>query len=134
MKRTLLTGLFFLATNLMKGLRTVTSMGVTKTKMAILYVKAIKVLRLLFISFLGVGACLVFLLVGIVLFHVSIILYAPWSDTVKMWLTLAFASLYVFGSLGLCMYVFSQDHWVKMFNAKDIVDGLAHLEAEEETP
>ena len=97
---------------------------VAHLKMAMLYLKTIKTCRFLFLSFLGIGVCLVFLLTSLVLFNVSLFMYAPYTDSAKMWLGFCFAAVYLSIAGVAFTYVFSQSKWVEIFNAGNILDKL----------
>lgn len=100
-------------------------MDTARLKMSLLYIRGINVLRLLFVSLLGVGLCLMFLLGGIILLYTTLILYAPWSDQVKFYVNLACAVLYMGLSLGTFFYVFAHAKWLEMLQANHIVDRLS---------
>ncbi len=104
-----------------------TSLRVGRAKAMMWYLQSIKTLRLLFISLLGIGVCLVFLTAGLALFHVGIFLYAPWTAEEKMYVTFICATLYVAGAFGTFMYIFNQRQWVIIFNAQPKIDALAAI-------
>lgn len=93
-----------------------------KLQSYIVYLKSIRTMRLLFISILGIGFCLLLLVSGIFLFHLSLLLYGPWSNNTKMIITLVSAAIYIGGSIGVFIYIFSQKKWMEIFNADDIVE------------
>src|SRR5580704_14055374 len=86
MKKTLWTLLLLWASSAVKGLQANQGghMELTRLKMSLMYVQSIKTFRMLFMCLLSVGVCLILLLTGIILFHVSLFLYAPWSMETKM--------------------------------------------------
>src|SRR5947208_2030630 len=115
MKKLLMTGLLFFVTKFIQG--TVSSVqDLTQSKLAILYVHSIKISRLFFISLVGAGACLIFLLIGLILVHQTILSYAPWEASVKVTITLICAVSYLLIAAGIFFYVFAEDKWMKMFN------------------
>jgi hypothetical protein len=130
MKKLLGTFLFVLASSALKGLRAnpAAHMELTKLKMSLLYVKSIKTFRLLFMSLLSMGVCLVFLLMGLILFHASVFLYAPWSMGTKMFVGLGFSLAYLLGTAFIFAQVFASDKWLKIFHAEAMIDHL-HKEA-----
>ena len=129
MKKILMTGLFFLVSNLLKRANPYREAAVdlTKLKVAMGYVQAIKVFRLLAVSLLGSGICLVFLFTGLVLFHCAILFYAPWDVTTKMWVTLFCGAAYILASIGIFTYVFAEDQWLKIFNADKVIGELTNI-------
>ena len=95
-----------------------------RLRMAFLYIRTIKTTRLLFISLLGMGLCLLLALCGFVLFHVGLFVYSPWSPQFKMSLAFFCAALY-FGLAALFFYkIFSQRQWLNMFHAQHIINQL----------
>ncbi len=127
MKKILMTGLLFLASNWFKRFSPYphATMELTKLKIAMGYLQTIRTLRLLSISFLGAGICLVLLLSGIILFHLAIFFYTPWSLEIKMAITLGCAGFYILSAAGVFIYIFSEDRWMKIFNADKMIDVLS---------
>ena len=111
------------ATNLFKGLTQdpACSHNADRLRMSLLYIKSIKTFRLLFISFLGVGACLVFLLAGLILLDVTLFMYAPLDAQTKMYIGLASTFTYFLIAGLLFHYIFLQETWMSMFNAKEMM-------------
>jgi hypothetical protein len=97
-----------------------------KLKLSLMYVKSIKTFRLLFLSLLSIGICLVLLLTGLVLFHVSLFLYAPWSPLTKMLVGLLCSVLYITVAVLFIYQIFDADNWMKIFHADGITDHLHH--------
>lgn len=127
MKKLLMTGLVFFISNLLK--KTTGSYGsaavdLTKLKVAMGYVQAIKVFRLLFLSLLGSGICLILFLTGLVLVHTTILLYAPWETSTKIGVTLVCGIGYILAAVGVFLYVFAEDQWLKIFNADKVIREL----------
>lgn len=119
-----MTSLFLLASNFIRGFTAPyrkASVDLTKLKISIWYLQSIKSLRLLFISIVGVGACLILFMSGLILFHLAIILYAPWGPQVKMGFTLVSAFIYILAAAGLFSYAFAEDKWLKIFNAESLM-------------
>lgn len=126
MNKMLMTGLCFLFTRFMQGAGSYQGFteDLTKLKMAKIYLHAIKISRLLFISLLGSGACLMLFLTGLVLIHYTILSYAPWDVSVKVTVTLIFASLYILIAVGAFFYFFAEDKWMKMFHTDAMIKEL----------
>jgi len=99
-------------------------MELTKLRMALLYLRFIKTSRLLFLSLLSMGMCLVFLLAGLILFHVSLFLYAPWSIPTKMFVGLGFSFFYLLVTLIVFSQIFASEKWLEIFHAHTIIDHL----------
>ncbi|MDO8580917.1 MAG: hypothetical protein Q7S13_05500 [Candidatus Omnitrophota bacterium] len=123
MKKILMASLFLFVSNVIRGFNPYrkASVDLTRLKISIWYLQSIKTLRLLFISLLGAGVCLVLLMSGLVLFHLAIVLYAPWDPQVKMGVTLLCAAIYILIAIGLFSYVFAEDKWLKIFNAHGLM-------------
>jgi hypothetical protein len=126
MRKTLWTLLLLWGSSALKGLQTSNSghMELTRLKMSLMYVRSIKTFRLLFISLLGIGVCLVFLFVGLILFHVSLFLYAPWSMETKMLLGLFCSVVYLMATFIMFSRIFASDKWLNIFHADTIMDHL----------
>lgn len=126
MNKTLMTGLCFLIPRLMQGFGSFqkSNEDVTKLKLAKIYLHAVKFSRLFLMGFLGVGVCLILLLVGLSLIHQTILLHAPWDASVKVAVTLICAFSYILIAAGVFAYVFAQDKWMKMFNVDAFVNDL----------
>ena len=121
--------LFFFVSNLIKGFNPYqkTSVDLTKLKISIWYLQSIKTLRLLFISLLGAGVCLILLMSSIIIFHLLIVLYAPWGTQVKVGVNLLCAVIYILIAVNLFSCIFSEDKWLKIFNAHALMKELADL-------
>ena len=93
----------------------------TRLRIKLLYLKTIKTCRLLFLNFLGVGACLVFLLSSIIIFNITLFLYAPYAAQAKMWLGFFLAAVYLSIAVWAFSYVFSEEKWLRMFHAHNML-------------
>ena len=101
------------------------SLDLAKLKMSLVYVKSINTFRLLFMSLLGIGVCLILLISGIILLHTILFLYMPWSIETKIYAGLSLIGVYFFTAFNMCSYIFSQEKWLKIFHADCIVENLA---------
>ncbi len=124
MKKLIGTFLLMLATSAIKGMQAPTHLELTRLKMSLMYLRFIKTFRLLFFSVLGMAASMIFLLAGLILFHVSLFVYAPWSMIVKLWVGLAFSVAYLTVTLVIFYQIFSSNHWSKIFHADNIIKYL----------
>ncbi len=126
MRKILWTSILLWFSSGLKGLQAYNGghMELTRLKIALMYVRSVKTFRLLFMSLLSIGVCLVFLLVGLVLFHVSLFLYAPWSMATKMLVGLFFSLAYLMATFVIFTQIFSSDKWLKIFNADAIMENL----------
>lgn len=97
-------------------------MDMAKVKAARSYVNAVKTVRLLFISLLGIGICLMLLVSGIILFHLAILQYAPWPAETKMWFTMGCAVVYLTAAAVFFGFIFADRKWMRIFHANDFVD------------
>lgn len=98
--------------------------NIDRMKMTLLYVKGIKTMRMLFLSFLGVGICVVFLMVGLILFNMTLFTYTLLDMQTKMYVGFGLSFVYLFIASAIFQYVFSQDNWLVMFNAKELMKDL----------
>jgi hypothetical protein len=96
--------------------------------MSFLYLKSIKTFRLLFVSLLGIGISLVFLLTSLVLFHVSLFLYTPLSPLIKMGIGFFFAAVYFGIAFLIFSKIFSESRWLEIFHVKDPSNDSSHSE------
>jgi len=124
MNKLIMTGLYFLVSKFFQGASSGTSEDLTKLKLATVYLHAVKISRLLCMSLLGAGACLVLFIVGIILIHSIILFYAPWDVSVKIAITLISAIFYIFTAVGIAVYFFAEDKWMKMFNTEAMIKEL----------
>lgn len=129
MKKFIMTALFFLTSRFLKG----GGMGVfaesplmklTPLKMSIAYLRSIQTFRLLFISLLGIGGCLIFIVAGLVVLNVTLLTLTPWSQETKLFVGLGCAFFYLLIGFGVLAYIFSEEKWMKMFHADDVVKYL----------
>ena len=139
MKKALWTLLLLWVSSAIKGLQANQGdhMALTRLKMSLMYMRMIKTFRLLFMSLLGLGLCLILLLVGLILFHVSLFLYAPWSMDTKMLVGISSSAIYLLASFFLFYKIFASEKWLEIFNAEGIVSHLnqeASLHKESEEP
>jgi hypothetical protein len=126
MRKTLWTILLLWASSAVKGLQANQGnhIELTRLKASLMYVRSIKTFRLLFMSLLSMGVCLVFLFVGLILFHVSLFLYAPWSVGTKMLVGLLCSVVYLLATFIMFAQIFASDKWLKIFHADAIMDHL----------
>jgi len=118
MKKALWSFLMLWASSAMKGLQSNPGghLELTRLKMALMYVRGIKTFRLLFMSLLGMGFCMVLLFTGLILFHATLFLYSPWSMETKMLVGFLCSAVYLLLTLTLFYKIFSQDKWLKIFH------------------
>jgi hypothetical protein len=126
MRKTLWTFLLLWASSAIKGLQVNQGghMELTRLKMFLMYVRAIKTFRLLFMSLLGMGLCMVLLSTGLILFHATLFLYSPWSMETKMLVGFLCSAVYLLLTLTLFYKIFAQDKWLKIFHAEGIMEHL----------
>ncbi len=126
MNRILLTSLAMWAVNFFKGLNldVSPSVKISRLKMAILYVQGIKTMRLLFMSLLALGACLVFLLVGLIIFNVTIFMYTSFDVQTKMYLGFSFTAVFLLIAAGFFALMFQEERWASMFHTKAMIKEL----------
>ncbi|MBF0511434.1 MAG: hypothetical protein HQL13_03800 [Candidatus Omnitrophica bacterium] len=123
MRKGLLPLLFFLLPRIVQKI-TQSPQGcqnVPRLRMKLFYLRFIKLCRLLFLSCLGIGISLVFLLSSIIIFNIALFLYAPLSMETKMWVGFFSAAVYLWIGIAAFVFVFSQKKWLYMFNAQNIL-------------
>ena len=122
MKNKLITVLFLILTNVVQKFTVVRSdyKDLTDLKLKLFYLKAIQTSRLLFISTLGVGVCLVFLFSGLILLHSTFFFYTSYSLEAKMWVGFIFATIYLLIAAVAFLYFFNMDKWLDIFHAQNI--------------
>ena len=120
MNKTIWAFLLLLVSSAFKGFKTNqgNNMDLARLKVSLMYVRSVKTFRLLFMSLLSMGVCLIFLLVGLVLFHVSLFLYTPWSTGTKMLVGLSCSLVYLLAALAMFSQIFASDKWLKIFHAR----------------
>jgi len=96
-----------------------------RLRMKLFYLRIIKICRLLSLSFLGMGVCLVFLLSSIIIFNITLFFYAPYSVETKMWIGFLSAAFYLLMATAAFVFVFKQKQWLYMFNAQNILKNEA---------
>ena len=89
----------------------------TRLRIKLLYLKIVKICRLLFLNFLGVGVCLVFLLSSIIICTVTLLLYTPYAMQAKMWLGFFLAAVHLSIAVWAFSSIFSEEKWLRMFHA-----------------
>jgi len=99
-------------------------MELTGLKVSLMYVRSIKTFRLLFMSLFSMGMCLIFLLIGLIVLHISLFLYTPWSMGTKMLIGLSCASVYLIATVVMISQTFASDKWLKIFNAEGLINQL----------
>ena len=83
---------------------------------SLLYAKTVEASRLLLLIFLGMSVCVILFLTGIILMHVCLFLYAPWSGLTKMLVGFLCAAVYVLAAALIAWRLFAQDRWENMFH------------------
>jgi hypothetical protein len=126
MKKALWTLFLLWASSAVKGLQASQGghMELTRLKISLIYVRSIKTFRMLFMSLLGMGVCLVFLFLGLILLHVSLFLYAPWGMEIKMLVGLLCSAVYLLAASAIFSSIFASDKWLNIFHADAIMDHL----------
>lgn len=124
MKNKIMTLVLFLLTNVAQ--RFAVHQGdykeIAQLKLSLLYLKIIKTSRLLFITSLGIGVSLIFLLTSLVLFHATFFIYAPCSMETKMWVGFISAAVYLCIAAFVFTWVFAEEKWLKIFNAQKMLN------------
>lgn len=135
MKKTLWAFLLFAVSSAIKGLQANQGgpMELTRLKMSLVYVRSIKTVRLLFMVLLGMGVCLVLLFVSLVLFHITLFLYAPWSVGTKMLVGLLCSAVYLSATFVMFSQIFASGKWLSIFHADAIMEHLHKKEVPKDT-
>jgi len=130
MNNIIMTALFHFASKFIKGVNPMEEpkVDVIKLKTAVGYLMAIKIFRLLYMSFWGSSLSLVFLLTGLVLIHYALLVYAPWDVGVKITFTIISGGFYILIAASMFSYTFAEERWLKIFNASKVVSELTEIE------
>ena len=110
------------------------SMEIARLKMSLIYVKSVDTFRWLFISLLGIGACLIFLMSSLIVLHTTLFLYIPWSIEAKMYVSFSLAGIYFLIAVIISSYIFSHAQWMKIFNADKIISNLTKPSGSQDAP
>jgi hypothetical protein len=123
MKKSLLSVFFALFPRVMQKLvfRQQEYKNLTQLRMKLFYLRIIKTCRWFFLSFLGIGVCLVFLLSSIIILNLTLFLYVPCSMGIKMWLGFLSAAFYLLIAIGAFIFVFTEEKWLRMFDAQNML-------------
>ena len=108
--------------------------NVAQLRIRLLYLRTIKTCRLLFLNFLGVGMCLVFLLSSILIFNAAFFFYAPYDPQTKMWVGFCLAAVYFLMAAGVFYSMFTEEKWLRMFHAHGIFEDMGTPSAENTEP
>ena len=133
MKKNVIPFMLLLLSGAMKGFGPYrkASWELAHLKMSLFYMKGIKTSRLLFLTFLAIGGCLIALFSALVLFHVTLFVYTPWSTETKIFLGFFSAAVYLSIAITGLYYAFSQEKWLRMFHAEELLNGLAEKSSAE---
>ncbi len=126
MNNIIMTTIFHFFSKFIKGVSPTEEpkIDVNKLRLAKGYLMGIKIFRLLYMSFWGSSLSLVFLLTGLVLIHLTILIYVPWDAGVKTAFTLISGGLYISIAAFMFSYTFAEERWLKIFNAAKVVSEL----------
>jgi len=92
--------------------------------MSLMYVRSIKALRFLFLGMLCMAMCLLFLMTGLIVLHVSLFVYTPWTMATKMLVGLLCSLIYFLAAFGIFYQIFSSERWLKIFHAERLTEDL----------
>jgi hypothetical protein len=109
-----------LASKLLSGAQTSHYRDLVRMRFSLFYLKLIKTTRLLCLSFLGIGVCLIFLLMGMISLEIVIFVYCPGSVESKLNIGLLLALICFLISLSAFSFAFSESKWIDMFHVDKI--------------
>ena len=92
-----------------------------KIKGSTAYIKLIRSLREIMLSLIGMSACLVFAACSLVIFHVMVLLYAPLSLIVRIWITSIALCIYLSVALIYFSWLYSERQWFRKFKGDEIL-------------
>lgn len=107
-------------------------MEANRQKVFVLYLKAVRSFRMVFLSAAAVAVAVVLLISSLVLAHVVIFAYSPWTPMTKMVVGLSAAFVYLLIAGGIFYVVFSEKRWLKIFNAHRLEGHLSQKHHDEE--
>lgn len=112
--------LFCMVTDLVRKYQQ-TSLSFAKIKAAFYYVKAIKVMRSVYISIFLVILSFIVMINGFMFLHVSFLYYFPLSKEVKTLIVFSLGILYFVIPIGALFYFTSQKVWMRLSKADKFV-------------
>ncbi len=111
-----------------------TYMDLIRLRTSFLYLKGVESCRLLCISLLCMGVCLMLFILSLILFHVVLFLYTPWSNETKMFVGLLFATIYFLIAVAAFFFISSKKEWAKIFHVDSVMDHLVRKASLKEEP
>lgn len=127
MIKTLITILGTLLSGITKGVNQdgqESTLELAKLKISLVYLKSIKTFRVLFMSLFAIGTCIVLMTIGIILFHIILLVYFPWSIQTKVVVSLGFVVAYFIAVIFICAQLFLESKWLRIFHAEALAQSL----------
>ncbi len=120
-RQTIFNYLLCMATDLVRKYHQ-TSLGFAKIKAVFYYVKAIKVVRSVYIGIFLFILSFIVMINGFMFLHVSFLYYFPLSKEVKTLIIFSLGIFYFVIPIGALLYFTSQRVWMKLSKANKLVD------------
>lgn len=114
----------------MMGRARTSTLDLARLKVSLTYLKSIETARFLFISFMGMGACLVMFFVGLIMLNTVFFMYTSMSHEMKFLVGIGLAFGYIGASVMVFLSISSQAKWMEIFHAQNII---SHLTEENES-
>ena len=97
------------------------TMQLAKIRGSMVYLKVIKAFREMTFNMIAMAACLMLAASSLVIFHVMVLLYAPYSLTARIWFTSVAFVIYLSLSLITFFRLYSERRWLKAFKGDDLL-------------
>ncbi|MBP9855336.1 MAG: hypothetical protein KBD53_10770 [Candidatus Omnitrophica bacterium] len=103
------------------GLTSRRTLELAKIKGSAVYIKLVQSIREIMLTAIGIIACLTLAVSSVVILHVMILIYAPFSLTTRLWITSIAVMIYMMGTLICFLNLFSERRWLRMFRGNEIL-------------
>lgn len=103
-----------------------------KIKAVLYYIKAVRIIRLLYIGIFLLILSFIVMISGFIFLHVSFLYYFPLSKEVKALILFSLGILYFFVPVGVLIYFTSQRVWMKFSKANKLIQEVLKTVSEDE--
>jgi hypothetical protein len=107
--------------------------SLVKIKAAQLYVQGVQKTRILFLGIFLVLLSLAILIGGLVLLHVGLFMYAPWSDNIKWTIACVLGLMEFSAAAALLIYLFSEETWARFTEVSKIMEYVVDTKSKKES-
>lgn len=103
----------------------------TKIKAVLYYIKAIRVIRLIYIGIFLLILSFIIMISGFLFLHVSFLYYFPLSKEVKALILFSLGIFYFLVPIGVFLYFTSQRVWMKFSKANKLIQEILKTASED---